>query len=378
MNVCIIGAGNIGTYLAAYISKKPNNKVWLHTSKPELFKDEIVLIEEEIGTSKAIKIHSITSSYEEAVKEAEYVLITHPSFMFEDTIEKIYPYLKKGTVIGAIPGFGGKEFYIDKLINNGIIFFGSQRVPSIIRLEKYGESVCLKEKNKFMKIRVIPSEYSERVAKEMTELIDIPCIAMDNYLGITLSPSNPTMHPSRLYELFGDYVEGINIYDRNPYFYEEWGDIASTQLLKLDEELELIFNEFNKNGDFSEKDIEKIKTRYNIELPSELSQKINNAPGFQGIDSPMIKVENGYIPDKSSRYFIEDIKFGLCILKAFAEILEVETPEIDKIVAWGQKFLDREYIVNGKLTGKDVSELVIPKNMGINTKEALIKYYKNL
>ena len=251
-------------------------------------------------------------------------------------------------------------------------------MPSIIRLEKYGESVILKQKNPFMKIRVISGEYSEKVAECMTNFIDIPCIPLSNYLAITLSPSNPTMHPSRLYELFHDYVEGEIVYDRNPLFYEEWGTMASTELLKLDEELELIFNGFNVNNDFEPKDIEKIKIRYNIETPEELSKKINTAPGFIGIDSPMVKVENGYIPDKNSRYFIEDIQFGLCILKAFAELLNIETPEINKIATWGQNFLGKEYLVNGKLNGRDVSELTIPQNRGIKNKEELINYYKGL
>lgn len=378
MNICIIGAGNIGTYLAAYISMNNENKVWLHTSKPESFKETIALIEEEKNIAHDIKIHCITSSYEEAVSNADYILITYPSFMMKKTINNILPFLKKGAVVGAIPGFGGKEYLIDKLLEKECIFFGSQRVPSIIRLEKYGESVLLKQKNPFMKVRVIPGEYSEKVAKDMTGFIDIPCIPLKSYLAITLSPSNPTMHPSRLYELFHDYVEGESVYDRNPYFYEEWGTMASSELLKLDEELELIFNAFNINNDFDANDIEKIKTRYNIETPEELSEKINTAPGFIGIDSPMVKVEGGYIPDKNSRYFIEDIQFGLCILKAFAEILDVKTPEIDKIATWGQNFLGKEYIVNGRLNGKDINELTIPQNKGINTTEELIKYYKNL
>ena len=378
MNICIIGAGNIGTYLAAYISMNNENKVWLHTSKPESFKETIALIEEEKNIAHDIKIHCITSSYEEAVSNADYILITYPSFMMEKTINNILPFLKKGAVVGAIPGFGGKEYLIDKLLEKECIFFGSQRVPSIIRLEKYGESVLLKQKNPFMKVRVIPGEYSEKVAKDMTGFIDIPCIPLKSYLAITLSPSNPTMHPSRLYELFHDYVEGESVYDRNPYFYEEWGTMASSELLKLDEELELIFNAFNINNDFDANDIEKIKTRYNIETPEELSEKINTAPGFIGIDSPMVKVEGGYIPDKNSRYFIEDIQFGLCILKAFAEILDVKTPEIDKIATWGQNFLGKEYVVNGRLNGKDINELTIPQNKGINTTEELIKYYKNL
>ena len=54
--------------------------------------------------------------------------------MMEKTINTILPFLKKGTVVGAIPGFGGKEYLIDPLLDKGCIFYGTQRVPSIIRL----------------------------------------------------------------------------------------------------------------------------------------------------------------------------------------------------------------------------------------------------
>lgn len=323
-------------------------------------------------------MHSITSSYEEAVKNADYVLITYPSFMIEETLKKIIPYFKKGTVVGVIPGFGGKEYLIDELLEKGCIFFGSQRVPSIIRLEKYGECVLLKQKNEFMKLRVIPSKHSEKVCEVMTSFIDIPCLPLNNYLAITLSPSNPTMHPSRLYELFNDYVEGEKVYSRNPYFYEEWGTLASQTLLDLDDELTEIFNSLNYNNEFYEEDMEKIKKRYGISIAEELSEKINTAPGFQGIDSPMVKVEGGFIPDKNSRYFVEDIQFGLCIIKAFAELCDVKTPTVDKVIEWGQKLVGKEYLVNGSLNGRDKGELMIPQAKGIKTKEELIKYYKNL
>lgn len=378
MNICIVGSGNIGTYLATYISMKEGNKVWLHTSKPEVFKEEITLVEEEKNLRHNVKVHSITSSYEEAVKNADYVLITYPSFMIEETLKKIIPYLKEGTVVGVIPGFGGKEYLIDELLEKGCIFFGSQRVPSIIRLEKYGECVLLKQKNEFMKLRVIPSKYSEKVCEIMTSFIDIPCLPLNNYLAITLSPSNPTMHPSRLYELFNDYVEGEKVYPRNPYFYEEWGILASQTLLDLDDELTEIFNSLNYNNEFYEEDMEKIKKRYGISIAEELSKKINTAPGFQGIDSPMVKVEGGFIPDKNSRYFVEDIQFGLCIIKAFAELCDVKTPTVDKVIEWGQKLVGKEYLVNGRLNGRDKGELMIPQAKGIKTKEELIKYYKNL
>lgn len=374
MNITIIGAGNIGTYLAAYIALKEENKVWIHTSKPEQFSEELLLVEEEKNLEHKVKLHCVTSSMEVAVKDADLILITHPSFMFKKTIDEIGKYVKKGTIIGAIPGFGGKEYYIDKLIEKGCIFFGSQRVPSIIRLIEYGKSVALKQKNPFMRLGVIPKKSANEVCEKMTNLIDIKCIPVENYLGITLSPSNPTMHPSRLYELFGAYEEGI-VYDINPLFYEQWGDEASSMLLQLDEELKAIVKELNYKNDFNKNDFEEIKVRFNIEKPNELTEKIRTAPGFKGIRSPMVEKGNGYIPDLSSRYFLEDLDYGLCILKSFAEILEVNVPTIDKVIYWAQKLLQKDYLVNGELVGSDAKNLVIPQRIGITTKDELINYY---
>ncbi|MDO4535836.1 MAG: NAD/NADP octopine/nopaline dehydrogenase family protein, partial [Clostridium perfringens] len=140
-------------------------------------------------------------------------------------------------------------------------------------------------------------------------------------------------------------------------------------------ELAKIFKELNINNDFNPNDFEKIKTRLNVDDASGVTEKIRTAPGFQGITSPMTEKGQGFIPDLSSRYFIEDIQFGLCVIKAFAEICNVDTPVVDKITTWGQSLLNKEYIVDGKLCGKDVEELIIPQNKGINSKEELIKYY---
>ncbi len=378
MNICIIGAGNIGTYLAAYISMKKDCKVWIHTSKPHLFTDELVLIEEEKNLEHKIKLHCVTDSLEECVKNADYILITHPSFLIEKTIGQISKYVKPNTIIGMIPGFGGKEYFAEKLIEKGCVFFGTQRVPSIIRLEKYGECVALKEKNPFMKISAIPSKYTNEICRVMTDLIDIPCEVIDNYLAITLSPSNPIMHPSRLYELFKDYKHNETIYDKNPLFYEEWGDEASKTLLELDEELGKVFESLNEFKDFDENSVEKIKIRFETEDPSILSNKIRTAPGFKGIGSPIVKCEGGYIPDLSSRYFIEDIEFGLCIIKAFAELCNLNTPKLDEVIVWSQNLLNKEYLVDNKLIGKDSKKLLIPQNIGINSKKELIDFYKNL
>lgn len=374
MNIGIIGAGNIGTYLATYITMKGNNKVWIHTSKPSSFNETLTLIEEEKDLTHKVKLHCVTDSLEELVSNSQLILITHPSFMVKETIDEINKYVNQGTIIGTIPGFGGKEFYIKELLSKNCIYFGSQRVPSITRLQKYGDTVLLKQKNEFMKLSVIPKENSTEVCDLMTSLIDIPCLPLSSYLAIALSPSNPTMHPSRLYELFRDYKDGV-VYDNHSLFYEEWDEVASSTLLDLDIELGNILKVLNKNNDFDTNDFEQIKVRYNIETPAELSNKIRTAPGFQTIKTPMLQVEGGFIPDINSRYFTEDLQYGLCIIKAFAELCNVETPTVDKVIYWAQELLSKDYLVNGRLTGSQVCELVIPQNYGITKLDELIKFY---
>ncbi len=372
MNICVIGGGNIGTYLAAYTSLKDDVRVWMYTSKPGNFASSIELIEEEKNIIHNVNLYCVTNDLEDAVKNADIIFITYPSFMIGELLEEINPYVKTGAWIGIVPGFGGAEFYKQRFIDKGCTFFGTQRVPVIARLKEYGKSVYLKQKNEFMKIAVLPIEESDEVVNTVSNLIDIPCIKLSTYLAVTLSPSNPVMHPSRLYELFKDYEPGKVIYDRNPLFYEEWGNIASDCLLKLDDEIQLIFE---KVSNVNKEDVETIRGRFNVKNPNDLTNKINNACGFRGIYSPMIKVENGFIPDLESRYFTEDLPFGTCIIKGVAEIYNVKTPKLDEIITWCQKLLKKEYIIGDKLIGKDVNKLLIPQNNGISTMKDLEKFY---
>ncbi|MGL4848040.1 MAG: NAD/NADP octopine/nopaline dehydrogenase family protein [Clostridium sp.] len=372
MNICIIGAGNIGTYLAAFTAVNKKNKVFLHTSKVESFADSLELVEEERSLKHNVNLYKVTNSYKEAVEEADITLVTYPSFMIEKALKEISKHVKKGSIIGIIPGFGGAEAFKEQFLEKGCTFFGSQRVPAITRLNEYGKSVALKERNPFMNLATFPKEKGEEVAKIMTDLIDIKCNSLSNYLAVTLSPSNPVFHPSRLYEMFKDYKEGV-VYDKHYLFYEEWGNFASKYMLKLDEELEEVTKALV--GDPSD-DFERIKKRFNIEKEEELTEAISTATGFIGIKTPMLEVEGGYIPDVNSRYFTEDIEFGTCIIKGFAEIVGVKTPFVDEIITWGQNLLGKEYLIGEELIGKDAKDLLIPKNLGLNSKKEILSKYE--
>ena len=86
----------------------------------------------------------------------------------------------------------------------------------------------------------------------------------------------------------------------------------------------------------------------------------------------MVEVEGGYVPSKTSRYLIEDIPFGILVIRGIADIVGVPTPVIDRVIEWNQKFMEKEYLVDGKLTGKDIAATRVPQRFGITRPSELV------
>lgn len=55
-----------------------------------------------------------------------------------------------------------------------------------------------------------------------------------------------------------------------------------------------------------------------------------------------------------SRVFWEDIPFGLCILKSIAAMLKQQTPAIDTMIEWHQRWMKKEYLRGDKTLNKEI------------------------
>jgi len=73
------------------------------------------------------------------------------------------------------------------------------------------------------------------------------------------------------------------------------------------------------------------------------------------------------------RYLTGDVPFGIVVKKGIAELLGVATPMLDEAIVWAQGKLGKEWVVDGKLTGKDVETTRAPQKFGISTLEELMK-----
>ncbi|WP_461810829.1 NAD/NADP octopine/nopaline dehydrogenase family protein [Faecalimonas sp.] len=370
MNICILGGGNIGTVLLADIAAKKQHTVNLYTGRPECWEKTIRITDIENNEVIESEIDSISNDLK-ILEEADMILSTLPSNIFKEMSKDIISHIKKGTFLGFIPGSGGCEFCCKELLDKGCTLFGFQRVHSIARIHEYGKEVYVTSRKKEIQIGTIPSEKADVVCEMISNLLNMPCRALENYMCVTLTPSNPILHTSRLYVIFKEYQEGM-IYDRNSLFYEEWTDESSRVMIGLDEELQRICDSYNE---LDLQEVKSLKEHYESNTVEKMTEKIRSIQAFKGIVSPMQKVEDGYMPDKKSRYFKEDFLFGLCIIKSFGKIANVRTPIIDEVLSWYEKFANVEFFVNGKFEGKDLQLANLPQNYGITTKKEVYEFY---
>ena len=357
MNITIVGGGNIGTQLAVHCAQK-GHAVTVFTSKPDKFFKRLSIVDEKGRVVYEAEIYQATHSAAAAFSQANLIFVTMPAYCMKNIAEQICQYAQSGVYIGLIPGTGGGECAFRCCLEKKCIVFGIQRVPSVARLVKYGQKVCATGYRKELFLAAMPASYAQKCSRIVSDIMDMKCTALPNYLNVTLTPSNPILHTTRLYTLFSDYKEGV-YYDRVPLFYEEWSDKSSELLIKCDYEVQQmcrLISEFDLSY------VKSLKEHYESNTAAELTNKLRSIESLKGIGTPVVSVGDKFIPDLSSRYFTADFPYGLEILKQIADLLGFEAANIKNTLEW-------YYRLSGNRSGFSY------RGYGINTYEDFREFY---
>ena len=109
--------------------------------------------------------------------------------------------------------------------------------------------------------------------------------------------------------------------------------------------------------------VRSLKDHYESPTPHALTEKIRSISAFRGIGSPMKEVADGWAPDFTSRYFTCDFVYGLELLREFGDVLNIQTPTMDRIMAWYRN-------VSG-----DKNQPIDLALCGIDSKKAIFEFY---
>ena len=329
MKITIAGGGNIGTQFAVHCAEK-SHEVTVYTSTPELFGGYLNIVDDSGATTHEGVIKLATHDPELAFRNADLIMVPMPSTMMKSIAETIYAHSDARPLICVAPGNGGSECTFRKCIERGNIFFGLERVPSVARLVQKGKTVKATGYRPELHVAALPHEYAAQCAALVEAIFDMKTTAIPNFLNLTLTPSNPILHTTRLRTLFKDWHEGV-VYDKVPLFYEDWDNPSSELLIACDEEVQSVCRAL---PEFDLRFVKSLKLHYDSPTAEAMTRKLSSIASLKGLATPTVKVAGGLIPDLHSRYFTADFSYGLTIMKQLADIAAVKTPNIDETLSW--------------------------------------------
>lgn len=329
--ITICGGGSLGHVVAGWLSARNHAIVNILTGRPEKWQSDIV-----VDTPDEIilngKISKISNKAEDVIPESDVVLLCLPGYVIAKQLEAIKPFLKASAYVGSVFSSTGFFFEALDILGNEQPLWGFQRVPFISRVNEYGKSAHLLGYKNSHNIAIENVSNSKKVefAIMLQDWFERPINVLHNYFEASLTNSNPLLHTSRLYTMFGNENEG-KTFDRMVYFYEEWTEAAADLYIKMDEE----FFRLLKVLPVSEGYLPRVLDYYESHDAKSLAAKLSSIQGFKGITSPMKQTDKGWVADFESRYFTEDFPYGLRYIWQLAHEKGIECPNIDRVYDWG-------------------------------------------
>lgn len=198
-------------------------------------------------------------------------------------------------------------------------------------------------------------------------------------LAVDLMSFNAYLHTGVLYAQWATW-DGKPI-DERPLFYQGLNEEAASLLNSMSNEVRLIADAIAAQG--PEFDMSEVITlyayyceryKYDVEDKTSLYTSIRTNAAYKGLVHPMKATSDGkWVPDFiNHRYFTEDVPFGLVVIRGIAEIMDISTPNIDKVLIWAQEMMGKEFLVDGKIQGKHVKETRAPQRYMFTTLKDLL------
>ncbi|XP_038075217.1 tauropine dehydrogenase-like [Patiria miniata] len=396
LKVLILGGGNGAHVHAGIAASNPENEVRVMT----LFQDEAERWSKALESSDLVLDYTdkdgkekqfvskpglITKDPKLAVPGSDIIVFVVPAFAHAQYWEALKPHMEPGMVVIGMPGAAGWEFQAYDILGDkakGITFFNFNTLPWNCRITEFGKRVGIVGFKDYFVGAIRKGSVEPKVdpLKAIQQSLGPRpvCTAYGDLLGMTLTYTNAFIHPSIMYGRWHDW-DGKPV-SESPLFYQGLDQASADLLSGVSSEIVAIAKTISakKAGiDLSNaKHISDIMLEFypeDIKDKSSFLRMMQSNKAFEGLRHPVINNEGGGVsPDFKARYIWEDVPFGLVVQRGIAEIVGVPTPNIDKIITWGQGLMGKEFLVDGKIKGKDIGMTRAPQRYGFTTLDAVL------
>jgi len=381
--VTLVAAGNSGHVCAALFEENTKGRVrtQLLTSKPQVWKGATPRVRFPTGEVQVGQLYKVSDDPAELIPQSDIVLWTGPVNHTKETFEKIKPYLDtRKTVVGMIFAQGLVHVLAQRIFGPDVRFFALRNIPWLCRATKHGEEAVIVGGKTSIDVITMNLE-KDFIKKELEPLFVVqktgkwePVIELlPDFCPVVFNPANQIIHPAAYWGLFRNW-HGAPMAaweDTKEWLYRGMDEVAGQVLEVLDEELQQLKNAYYKaTGAEGCTHVIPLRDRLlkqygdQIEDKTSMARMIATNKAYAMAKTPVIRTELGVMPDPNHRVVTDDIGWGLCALVSIAERLEVAgfktpTSTMRMLIEWHEKMMSKEFLVNGRLAGRDCAELVL-------------------
>ena len=352
MRVAVLGAGNSGLAMAAHLSKAGNNVVLWNRSKGKIVKlMETQTIKCEGVVEGNIKINLVTDNLEEAVKNAEVILITTPANAHRQLAEQLSDCLDREALIVLNPGrtFGAVEFreafgQCNQSFNPRI----AEAQTIIYTCRKTEEdSVNIITLKKEVLISTFGADQNDAIISQLPVCIRPHLVPAKSMIETSIGNVGMILHCAPLL-LNAGWTE--NKYSTYKYYYDGITPSIGKLLEKIDSERVEVSKRL---GVEVETTLEWLKRTYQV-TGNTLFECIQANEAYKTIDAPS---------SLDHRYIFEDVPYGLVPLEAVGKELGLEMKYTTLIIDLANGLLEIDFRKNGRhlnalLPKGDIGDLI--------------------
>lgn len=336
MKICVVGAGNGGQAIAAYLAMHGHDVALFNRSRKRIsgiFYARKIRIEGE--SSGVATLSYVGTNIEKAIEGRKLIMVVVPAFAHASVAKRIAPYLEDGQVIVLNPGRtgGALEFrrVLDEMnVKKDVVIAEAQTFVFASRITGPGTVKIFKIKNA-VPVAALPASKNDLLFETLPKVLP-EFVVSPNVLYTSFNNIGAVFHPGALLMNAG-WVESRH---GNFQFYLEGISPSVARVLeKIDEERCQIARALGAEPMTA---VEWIDFAYDVQ-GIDLYDAIHNNEGYQGIAAPV---------SLSNRYILEDVPMSLVPISSFGKYLGIPTPAIDSIVNIANFALRRNFWKDGR------------------------------
>jgi hypothetical protein len=360
LKVAICGGGRTGHLNAILFKQLPNVQVSMLTSNLDIIQQHArrtpmqALLPD--GSTLEARLDRAATDAWTAVEDADIVIITVPAHARAQTLQAIAPHLSrsKPVYIGAIPGFCGFDWLAEATLPDrpNLVIWGMKDVPHTAFELTPGRSIKMGggKSQLYVATHARESQASRLQLQQWLSRLYGPCVTMlDNYLEITLTPGNPIMHSSVIYGLIGPYGQWHRkIFPQRMCWWNECPELGAYFLERMDQESQDLCAVISQRMGIDLSSVKSLKQEIveaygdQIRDQSSMLSILRTNQAYNDILAPMVPAADnraGYVIERESRAFNEDVAYGLVLLVEMAKRLDLKVPYIEEVLQWSIAYM---------------------------------------